>query len=169
MMNLVERTRRALDSRCLVKGGLSKDGCKVVMTDVPSPKLIIDFDKPGSPLEADETRCDYLLIAAGEHAHGWVVVLELKRGRLNADEVARQLRAGASAAEKRILKKRILQNEPVRFRPVVVSGSTSKHERNLLKKKSNAVRFHGHTETIQRVKCGAPLFEELRRPPAGAH
>ena len=124
------------------------------MTDAPSPRLIVDFDKPGSPLAANATRCDYLLVAEVEHADDWVVVLELKRGRTDADEVIRQLRAGASVAEELIP-----PSEPVRFRPVVASGSTSKHERNLLRSKS--VQFHGHTKTVQRIKCGAPLFQEL--------
>ena len=155
MTDLVERVRRALDSKCFIKGRLSKDGCKVVMTDAPSPRLIVDFDKPGSPLAANATRCDYLLVAEVEHADDWVVVLELKRGRLDADEVIRQLRAGASATEKLIP-----PGEPVRFRPVVASGSTSKHERNLLK--SKPVQFHGRTKIVQRIKCEAPLFQELR-------
>ena len=158
MTGLVERVRRDLDSRCLVKGGLSKDGCKVVMTDAPSPRLIVDFDKPGSPLAADATRCDYLLVAEGEHADGWVAVLELKRGRLDADEVVKQLRAGASAAERFVPR-----GEAFRFRPVVASGSVPRYERTKLRHKANMIGFHEHKEPVRLMSCGARLAMTLRQ------
>ena len=153
----MERARRALDPKCLVKGGLKKEGCKVVMTDAPSPRLTIDFDKPGSPLGAGTTRCDYLLIAEDEHADGWVVVIELKGGELDADEVVRQLRAGASAAEKFVPR-----SEAFRFRPVVASGSVPKYERTKLRDKANMIGFHEHKEPVRLMSCGARLAMALR-------
>ena len=157
MTGLLEGVSRVIDGDCLVKGGLNKDGCKVVMTDAPSPRLIVDFDKPGSPLAADATRCDYFLVAEGEHAHGWVAVLELKRGRLRADQVVRQLRAGASAAEKFVPR-----NEAFRFRPVVASGSVPKYERTKLRDKANMIGFHEHKEPVRLMSCGARLAMALR-------
>ena len=157
MTGLVERVRRALDPKCLVKGGLKKKGCKVMMTDAPSPRLIVDFDKPGSPLAANATRCDYLLIAEGEHADGWVVVIELKGGRLDADEIVRQLRAGASAAERFVH-----QGEAFRFRPVAASGSVPKYERTKLRDKANMIGFHGHEERVRLMHCGDRLAMALR-------
>ena len=127
------------------------------MTDAPSPRLVVDFDKPGSPLAADATRCDYLLVAEGEHAHGWVAVLELKRGRLHAEQVVRQLRAGASAAEKLVP-----QGEAIMFRPIAASGSTPKHERTKLRSRANAIRFHGHMEPVRLMSCGTKLVMALR-------
>ena len=156
MTGLLEGVSRVIDGDCLVKGGLNKDGCKVVMTDAPSPRLIVDFDKPGSPLAADATRCDYLLVAEGEHAHGWVVVLELKRGRLDVDQVVRQLRAGASAAEKLVPR-----GEAFRFRPVAAYGSMPKYERTKLRDKANRIRFHKYKERIRLMHCGAKLAKAL--------
>lgn len=157
MTALLEGVGREIDEDCLVKGGLNKDGCKIVMTGAPSSRLVVDFDKPGSPLAADATRCDYLLVAEGEHAHGWVAVLELKRGRLHAEQVVRQLRAGASAAEKLAP-----PSEAIRFRPIAASSSTPKHERTKLRNRTNAVRFHGHVEPVRLMSCGAKLVMALR-------
>ncbi len=154
----MERLRSALDPECLVERGIGKKGCKVAMTDAPNPRLVVDFDKPGALLAADETRCDYLLIAQSNCQFNWVAPLELKRGRLHADRVVKQLQAGARAAEKLVP-----QREAVRFRPIAVSGSTSKHERDKLKNKANRVRFRGHTEPIRLMSCGQGLARVLCR------
>lgn len=155
MTGLVDRVRGSLVLGCLVKGGLSKEGCKVRMTDAPDPRLVVDFDKPGSPAPPGATRCDYLLVAEGGHGCGWVVPLELKRGKLHADQAVRQLQQGALAAEAIIP-----ANEPIRFRPVVVSGGTRKHERDILKVRK--VRFRDSTEPARLLSCGAPLVQALR-------
>ena len=42
---------------------MSKDNCDVGLKDVPERHLIIDFDKPGSPLGTREICCDYLFVA----------------------------------------------------------------------------------------------------------
>ena len=47
-MGLVKRVRDKLDTRCLVDGRLKKKDCKVSMTGVTEPRLVVDFDKPGS-------------------------------------------------------------------------------------------------------------------------
>ena len=158
MTGLVDMIRGKLDKRCLVTR-LGSRKCRVKMKGAPSPscRLIVNFDKPGSPLPHPARRCDYLLVAEGGHTHGWVAVLELKGGRVHdVDDAVRQLQAGASAAEGLIPK-----NEPVCFRPVVVSRSISTHERNLLKKKSCAVRFRGRIEPVLLMSCGAALAKVL--------
>jgi len=104
---------------------------------------------------ADETRCDYLLIAEGKfHAGGLVVVLELKRGKLHADMIVKQLQAGASAAEKLVP-----QGRRVAFRPIAASGSTPKHER--MKLRQRKIKFHGHSESIRLMSCGGVLAKAL--------
>ena len=126
------------------------------MEGAPEPHLIVDFDKPGSPLGPDQTRCDFLFIAEGAEGRSWVVPLELKRGRLHADEVVRQLQEGARFAERLVP-----SNEPIRFRPVAASSSRPKAERDRLKRRSSRVRFHGHFEAIRLMSCSAPLTEAL--------
>ena len=84
-------------------------------------------------------------------------VLELKRGRLHAEQVVRQLRAGAPAAEKLVP-----QGEAIMFRPIAASGSTPRHERTKLRSRASAIRFHGHVEPVRLMSCGAKLVMALR-------
>ena len=157
MIGMVQAVRDALDDGCLKSGGLNKNGCRVSLDGVPSPRVVVDFDKPGSPLGPSETRCDYLLVAeVKEEGYGWVAPLELKSGRLHADHVVRQLRAGALAAEK-LLPDAV----QVRFRPVAV-GKVPKAERKRLRSKDR-IRFHGRIEAVRWMPCGALLATTLNR------
>ena len=158
MTALLKCLRCALDGTCLVNGGLNKGGCKVVMTNMPASRVVVDFDKPGSPLANDATRCDYLLVADDTGNSGsWVAVLELKRGKLHADQAVRQLQAGACAAEKLVP-----PGEAFRFRPVVASGGMPTHERLQLRDKSNMVVLQGKKKHVRLMKCGDRLVTALR-------
>ena len=155
MTHLVNRARNAISLRC-IGHKLRKRGCTVSLAGAPAPRLIVDFDKPGSPLRSSSTRCDYLFIAIGDDNFGWVAPLELKKGRLDAAKVVGQLQKGAFAAERLIS-----SAEPIRLRPVAVTGGpTSKAERDKLKKKR--VRLHGCVEAVRRLKCGDTLVHQLR-------
>ena len=121
----------------------------VSLKDAPRPRLIVDFDKPGSPLGQSETRCDYLFVANGGRCADWIAPLELKRGSLHAGHVVRQLRAGATAAEGLVSR-----NKKVRFRPTAVYGGIHKAQ-------INKVEFHGRVEAIRLIKCGASLTKAL--------
>ena len=156
MTGLVRTVRETLDKGCLVDGGLTKQGCKVSLRGTPRSRLIVDFDKPASPLGPDQTRCDYLFVAEVDEGPGWIVPLELKRGRLRADEAVRQLQAGALAAERLVP-----SGEQVRFRPIAVAGSTPKAERSRLKGKNGRIRFHDCAESVRLMSCGAPLARML--------
>ncbi len=156
MTGLVQTVRDKLDDQCLT-GRLNKDGCRIPMTGAPDPHLVVDFDKPGSPLGSNQTRCDYLFIAEGNEGSGWVVLLELKKGRLHADEVVRQLKAGARVAERLAP-----SDNQVRFRPVAVAGNAPKAERNRLKAKKGRIQFHGCAETVRLISCGDALTKALR-------
>ena len=152
MTGIVEAVADILDQRCMV-GRLRKEGCKVSLKDAPEPRLIVDFDKPGSPLEQNQTRCDYLFVADSGECVGWIAPLELKRGSLQAGEVVRQLRAGAKAAEKFVS-----PNEKMKFRPTAAFGNIHRAEITKLKEK---IRFHGHVEAIRLIKCGDSLRKAL--------
>ena len=155
MTGLVEAVGKKVDGAC-VTGRIKKDGCSISLNGAPQPRLIIDFDKPGSPLGPDQPRCDYLFVAEVAGGPGWIVPLELKRGRLHADKAVRQLQAGARAAEQLVP-----SGAQVRFRPVAVAGSTPKDERNRLKGKGGKIRFHGRAEVVRLLSCGAALTEVL--------
>ncbi len=140
-----------------MRDGLNKDGCKIVMTGMPPSRLVVDFDKPGSPLPIDAKRCDYFLFAEDKrHARRWVVVLELKRGQLRTDQVVKQLRAGASAVENLVP-----SGEAFRFRPVAATGSVPKYERQQLRKRASMIVLHGKEEPVRLMKCGTKLVTAL--------
>ena len=152
MTSVVDVVNKKVASGCIVSGKLNKRGCKVSLRNIPKVRLIVDFDKPNAPLGPSQTRCDYLLIAEVEGEVGWVVPLELKGGRLDADEVAWQLQAGASAAELLVPPK-----EQVKCMPVVAYGNISKYERNRMKNKCNKIRFRSSLIEVRLMKCGTGL------------
>lgn len=156
MNGLVAAVRAKVCPECLA-GKCRKDGCGVSLKNAPQPRLIIDFDKPGSPLGRQDTRCDYLLIAEGRNGSGWVAPLELKKGRLDAGEVVKQLQAGARAAEGLVPR-----NEPIEFRPVAAfDGRINKAELKKLKGKGSRIWFHRRAEIVRLMRCGAPLAQAL--------
>ncbi|MCY4531180.1 MAG: hypothetical protein OXC84_02425 [Gammaproteobacteria bacterium] len=126
----LKKIETSLNPNCIMSGELSKDGCTVPLTNAPKQRLIVDLDKPESPLNKNHTRCDYLFFANGKGAVCWFVPLELKRGSLPAKKIVQQLQAGATVAEQLVA-----DNDPVRFRPIVASGSIHKHQRNILRNK----------------------------------
>ena len=154
MTGLVEAVRKNVDESC-VAIRIEKDGCMISLNGAPKPRLIIDFDKPGSPLMQVQKRCDYLFVAEAPDNPGWVVPLELKSGSVDASEVVKQLQAGASTAEKLVPDKMA-----VKFRPVAAfRGGIHKAERNKLK--SNQVRFRQCSESVRLINCDAPLTKAL--------
>lgn len=155
-MGLVATVRNKLDKSCLLSGRLNKNGCKVSMLGAPKSRLILDFDKPGSPLKPDQTRCDYLFIAEDDQGTCWVSPLELKRGHLHAAQAVKQLQAGADTAAKYVPSRK-----HCRFHPIAVYTGISKFERNELKSNTSKVRFRGLAVVIQLIKCGARLADAL--------
>jgi len=149
---LPELVRGGIDTRCLVNGKLRKEGCEVKMTNAPAERLVIDLDEPGSPIAANDVRCDYLMIAEDGTAKGLVAALELKLGQFKASEIAKQLQAGASAAEQLVP-----AGWKIRFRPVAVSGRRNRYEISKLKKPQNMIAFRGHREAVRLMSCGESL------------
>ena len=158
MTGVVEAVRGRAEKTCIKSGGLRKEGCSVSLQDAPKPRLIIDFDKPGSPLARQQTRCDYLFVAQVPTEPGWVVPVELKRGEMDATEVVGQLKAGARASEQLVP-----GTIAVNFRPVAaVGGGIAKAQRNALRAPRNKVPFRGTAEFVRLIRCGGKLIQGLR-------
>lgn len=153
MTGLVSEVSARVSPDCLTQR-CRRPGCSVSLKGAPSPRLIIDFDKPGSPLGQSDTRCDFLFIAEDNDESGWVAPLELKSGSVDASQAIKQLRAGARVAEEIVP-----QNAKVNFRPVLACKGIPKAERTALKSK---VRFRRQTEALRLIKCGALLKQALR-------
>ncbi len=149
MTGLVNIVRKKADKRCLVAGKLKKEGCSVSLKDAPESRVIIDFDKPGSPISQNDSKCDYLFVADEEEI-GWIVPIELKKGKLDSSKVIKQLKAGAKVAESWVS-----AQVSVNFRPIVVFGATHRAQIDSLKK--NKIKFHKKYEVIRTMKCGRAL------------
>lgn len=158
MSRLVETVQEQVDQNCLITGRLRKEGCSVSLRGIPKSRLIIDFDKPRSPLGPRQVRCDYLFFADDIDSSGWVVPLELKNGELKANAALQQLKAGARVAEQ------LIRNHmTVNFRPVIACGSgIRKSERDKLKGDDSKVKFHGTLEHIRLIKCGSALVQGFK-------
>lgn len=156
MTSFVEAFRREIEESCIENGPLSRKGCEISLEGAPQPHVVIDFDKPGSPLNKRQKRCEYLFVAERDGGGGWVVPMEFKSSKIRVSKVVEQLQAGARAAERLVPKQR------VSFRPVaVVCDSIGKQQRRDLKDKSNAVRYRGRCEPVHILLCGALLTKAL--------
>ena len=157
MSGLVAHALANVDDRCIATR-IRKEGCIVSLNGAPSDRLIVDFDKPGSPLGPAAVRCDYLLIAEDDAGAGWVAPMELTRGRGVASKFVRQLRAGAAAAEQLAPR-----GAAARFRPIAVyGGGLHMAERRALQRSDSQVSFHGVREPIRLMKCGMRLADWLQ-------
>ena len=157
MAGLVEQARTKVNKTCIITTRIKKEGCSVSLSGAPAPRVIVDFDRRGSPVAMDQVHCDYLLIAEDPSGAGWVCPMELKRGELRASEVVAQLQSGAQVAEHIVP-----QNTLVKFRPVAAfGGGIHRAEIDALKRKSNKVSFQRVSEYVRLIKCGEKLTKGL--------
>ena len=159
MTGTIAAVRAQLSKGCVVRR-CQKNGCAVSLAEMPQPRLVVDLDKPGSPLGPAQTRCDYLFLAESSCSELWLAPIELKKGTVDAGKAIEQLQAGAQAAEGIIPP--LGAGIDVRFRPVLASGGgMHKAERDKLKTEANRVTFRGYSEAIRRIRCDAPLIDSF--------
>ncbi len=156
--SLIEHILKQIDDNC-VATRMMKSGCRAYLTGVPASKVVIDFDKHGSPLATTQRRCDYLVVTECENGNGRILVVELKKGTLKATSVLQQLQAGAVAAEKIISKTRAIRLD---FQPIAVVGRVDRHQHERLKR-APGVDFHGKRTAVRTLSCGSSLFAGSRR------
>lgn len=149
MTGLLSAVRRKIDQSCIVNK-CSKDGCSVSLGRDSRNRLVIDCDRSGSPFGSSQTRCDYLLFEEAQIRPGRATPIELKSGRIRAQDVIEQLQAGAAAVENLIP-----TQVDVRLLPLLAYGNIPKGERAAINK--GIVRFRGEPERIERIRCGSPL------------
>lgn len=145
MIDLVKAVRAKVSKSCCVKV-CKKEGCKVSLPSNCRQQVLIDMDDRESPAKKHGKRCDFLFVGEAK-GEGWVVPIELKRGKASSSEVVPQLQAGAKVAEKVVPK-----NADLRFRPVVAAGRFDKYERGLIRKKE--VKFRGMSGLVCWIECG---------------
>lgn len=157
MTGLVEAVRREIEDSCIEDGPLRRKDCEISLESAPQSRVVIDFDKPGSPLSERRRRCEYLFVADRDGGGGWVVPVEFKSGSMRVSKVADQLQAGARVAERLVPK-----GNSISFRPVaVLHDSVNKQQRRDLKEKRNRVRYRGRHEPVRVLRCGDLLSDVL--------
>lgn len=153
MTSLVEKFQTKLDGGCLVEK-IKKGRCGVSLANIPQNRLVVDLDKEESPLDINQKRCDYLVIAENCHNQGWVVPLEIKGGDPKLSHVCEQLQAVAVWTEAQVT-----SDMKFSFIPTVASGKLTKFAKSNLK--SATVKFRGKDEKVRRIRCGGGLAEVL--------
>ena len=126
----------------------SGDGCRVYMTDVPSPRVIVDVERVFQSRGLAGKRCDFVLFLQTARNALVIIPVELKSGHADASQVAGQLQAGAEFAASVVPK----IPTPI-FRPVLFHGKklhpTQRKDLNRAK-----VRIQGVELSIKTARCG---------------
>lgn len=149
MSGLPERIRKKVARTCLVRK-LNKNGCFLPLDKAPTPRIIVDFDKKGSPALAGGKKGDYVVVAARGKGGSWIVPIEIKKGSLHAKEAHEQVQAAASAME-RFLRK----GEKFVLKPVVAAKRVRHDESQKIKRLM--VTLRGVDRRIDVISCGTPL------------
>ena len=155
-MTLVEEVRKAVSDGCITRR-CREQSCSLSLNGTSQQAFAIDMNHADSPVDQDQTRCDFLFLGSltGQDDE-WVVPIELKRGEIGATEARDQLQAGAKAAERLVPRGR-----DCRFLPLAVSRSMARAERDRLRKDSHRVGFRGRRFLVERVRCGSQLAHAL--------
>ena len=131
----------------------SRDGCRVYMTDVPSPRIVVDVDRASQAHEIAGRRCDYILFFISSTCGTLVMVpMELKSGGVNASTASEQLQRGVELAERFTRNKIDVRSV---CHPVLFHGKRI-HEKARKALNRAKVRFRGRQLTIKTARCGQP-------------
>ncbi len=153
-MSLVRLVKQNIDSECL-DTKCSKEGCALTLSGLQEPFLLIDMDHEKAPMgRQGEKKCDYIFI--GE-VGAWVSPLELKRGKLRASEVVRQLQAGAVVAERFVP-----LAAKTEFCPIAAYGGGA-HRNEITALRNSSVRFRSKETSIVLVRCNTSLMGALAK------
>ena len=128
-----------------------EDKCKVYMTDVPFPRVLVDADLAFPAHDMKGKRCDYVLFFIDTAKDTLVTVpMELKSGDVKASKASKQLQQGAKFAER--FTKTALSSicHPVLFHHKRIHPWQRK-ELNEAK-----VSFCGNQLTIKTARCNHP-------------
>lgn len=95
---LVDLVAQVIPSKCQVRR-CDWDGCSLLINGDIDKYVLINVDCGALGIPRDQPRCDYILVAKVGKFH-WVAPIELKSGWFNGQHVVRQLRSGASIADR---------------------------------------------------------------------
>ena len=166
MGSVVAAVKSQVDQACLLvdKKQLKSGECYLLITGAPKPHLVINFDKPESPLGANDEKPDFLFLSdkggkdkKGQGGLGLLVPIELSAGRSkSAQHIKNQLQAGVDWSQKVIPEQSQLQLIPIYCGPI------DNLEKAEIKKAQFRVVFRGQKETALLRRCGSKLTDALK-------
>ena len=120
------------------------------MTDIPSPRVVVDVERVFEARKSTGKRCDFILFLQLGQDILMIAPMELKSGGADTSEVAEQLQAGAELARTLVPK----VPDPI-IRPILFHGRKlhPKQRRDLNRAK---VRIQGLELSIKTERCGRP-------------
>ena len=125
------------------------------MTDVPSPRVVVDVDRAFPPGRAEGKQCDYVLFFVASGPDKLVAApIELKSGGVDASTASAQLRQGAVFAEKVADEVAPAGSDTVCL-PILFHGKGI-HRKQREEINRTKVRFRGRDLTIKTARCGRP-------------
>ena len=152
MSNVFSRIRAQAGTENLSES-CSRDGCRVYMTNVPSPRIVVDVDRASQAHGISGKRCDYILFFTSATRDTLVIVpMELKSGGFNASTASEQLQRGTELAE-RFTRNRIAVGSVCH--PILFHGKRI-HEKARKALNRAKVQFRGRQLTIKTARCGQP-------------
>ena len=162
MNKILSRIRAQVGTESLSRS-CSRDGCRVYMTGVPSPRIVVDVDRASLVHEISGKRCDFIIFFTSAAKDMLVMVpMELKSGEINASAASEQLQRGAELAEQlqrgaelaeRFTRNRIAVGSVCH--PILFHGKRI-HEKARQALNRAKVRFRGRQLTIKTARCGQP-------------
>ncbi len=105
LKELLAEIGKQVNQECLSKS-CSGDGCRVYLTGVPSPRVIVNLECEFEQRKLSTKRCDYVLFYADATQNSLAVVLiELKSGTFKTSTVADQLKGAADFVKIEVFEK----------------------------------------------------------------
>lgn len=152
-----QKIREGTDERCHAEA-CCDCGCSLSMENAPETFVLLGLERDGTPVDPDESRCDFLFVGGGrDNSFEWVAPIELTKSPPRASKFLPQLRTGASVAERFIPR-----DANVRFRPIAVHGrELHRAEREKFLDPCNHIEFHCRKIPIKLVECCSNLADAL--------
>ena len=148
---VLDSIRAQVDKENITKscGG---EGCRVYMTDVPSPRVVIDVEREFDSRKMDDKRCDRLLFYVNPAENNLVAApIELKSGKADESEVVAKLENSLEFAANIAPGLKTLKTV---YAPILFRGRDIKWAKRK-KLKQLSVPFRGKDLQILIGRCGA--------------
>ena len=127
-----------------------REGCRVYMTDVPFPRVVVDADLAFPAHNRDGKRCDFILFLFDNKGRFLIAPIELKGRNVDASEAFEQLQQGADFAAG------VAAQTPGTLCRPILFHRRKIHLKQLRKLNRAKVRFRGRNLTITIARCNRP-------------